>query len=115
MNKSIHFYLYDIIWENGKPVNWATEAGPFECVCFSFLDTEEAIEYELDEIHTASLMNLSTELFDKGYHVFVHDYDSCFEITLGDCDRIDREIRKAHNLAHMIASGAFDLHYNPNR
>ena len=73
------------------------------------LEIEAAIKLKKD-IDTYLVCMISTDLFNKGYRIFVHDdvHDK-FEITLGSCDRTDRELRMGHNLEKMLLSGAFYL------
>lgn len=59
-------------------------------------------------LHTTQLEFLS---FKYAERLFVRINDNeMHEITLGKCDGIDREIREAHNLRHMLLSGAFDYY-----
>ena len=62
------------------------------------------------EIHT-TMVNLCTlSLLDKGFRIFIHPqkgYGDVFEITLGSCAGIDREIKPAHNLPNMLMGGVF--------
>lgn len=59
-------------------------------------------------LHTTQLEFLS---FKYAERLFVWiSRDEMHEITLGKCDGIDREIREAHNLRHMLLAGAFDYY-----
>lgn len=70
--------------------------------------TERLIESNASIIHTTQVMCVSTRLFDLGYRIFIHCKDtSTFEITLGGCERTDREIRMGHCLSKMLVNGAF--------
>ena len=51
---------------------------------------------------------------EYGYRLFIYpQVGEPFEITLGDCENLDRELRPAHNLFRLLVSGAFDL--NPDK
>ena len=82
--------------------------------CLSVASTLESINgangVKPHEIRT-TMVNLCTlSLLDKGFRIFIHPqsgFGDVFEITLGSCDRTDREIRPAHNLPNMLMSGEF--------
>lgn len=80
-------------------------------------EVNKAIEERKSVILTMQVCTLSTDLFRKGYRIFVHyeepyALEQCkhkeFEITLGSCERTTREIRMGHNLEKMLLSGEFD-------
>lgn len=59
---------------------------------------------------TMQMSFLSTEWFDLGYRIFVHDDTGMFEIVLGEGnERTSRHIRRAHNLFRMWENGEFGL------
>ena len=92
MVKEIHFYSY----YNSNCIH-------------SWRDTERAIEKGNNYIETTQMGLLSTNLIEKGYHIFVHNhYDDFFEITLGTCERTDKDIRLAHNIFKLWKAGTFD-------
>ena len=59
-------------------------------------------------LHTTQLEFLSFEYAERLF-VWI-DENEMHEITLGECDGTDREIREAHNLRHMLLAGAFDYY-----
>lgn len=75
--------------------------------------TVDQVNYAISigrDVMTIQVCTISTLLFTKGYRIFVHDKpDSKFEITLGKCERTNREIRMGHNLERMILTGEFEL------
>lgn len=93
--KEIHF------WLNGNYPN--------DEILHAYCYTKFAIDRDMSEIHTTQIALISTKLITEyGYRIFVHDYkDNRFEITLGSCERIDREITESMNLEKMLLNGAF--------
>lgn len=99
MEKEIHFY----------------ECRPYELeldnihVDYSWEDTQLSIDRGIPIIRTTQMGVLSTNLFDLGYRIFVHENPwSSYEIVLGsNNERTVKEIRKAHNLFKMWRANAF--------
>lgn len=65
------------------------------------------IDQDVPVIKTTQVMTCTTRLFDRDYRIFVHSEDDDWEITLGKCQRTDREIRSSHNLPNLIINGEF--------
>lgn len=77
--------------------------------CFTVDEVETAIKHGESEIYTFHVVTCTTDLFSNGYRIFVHvTPEDSFEITLGNCERTNREIRMGHCLWKMILSGEFD-------
>lgn len=85
---------------------------PSEHAGVSWLDlTVEEVEEKLKErkdVDTNLIILCTTNLFDLGYRIFIHDKAGMFEVTLGSCERTTREIKKSHNLPNLIISGEFE-------
>lgn len=72
----------------------------------SYIETEQAIySPNIDIIHTTQLSFLS---FRYAERLFVHVGKEVHEITLGECEGTDREIREEHSLDKMLINGVFD-------
>lgn len=77
--------------------------------CYTVDEVETAIKCGDSEIYTFQVVTCTTDLFSNGYRIFVHvTPEDSFEITLGNCERTNREIRMGHCLWKMILSGEFD-------
>ena len=101
MNKEIHFYynIDDIPIDSACHIDWK--------------GTLKALENDFLIIHTTAMgiLTYSSRLFDAGYRIFIWDDHGEFEITLGNCARTNREIRKEHNIFKMWENGEF-THYD---
>jgi hypothetical protein len=101
MTKEIHFYM-DF---------------PFDPVkTFKTYDgTKYAIEKGREIIHTTSIANISFDLLDLGYRIFVHRNGRVLECKLGSMDGTEKEIRKAHNLLKLIMGHVFDRYFETGK
>ena len=101
--KEYHLYLY-------LP-DWFTRAN--DSCSYTIAHTNKRIDRGLT-VDTIQACTLSTSLFEKGYRIFIHDVPSSwFEITLGKCERTNREIKMGHNLLNLLLSGEFELNESP--
>ena len=97
MDKEIHFYTYNTL----------------DNVCYSWIDTKNKIKNGVKYIKTTQMGLLSTDLFELGYRIFVHDFNYeegfySYEITLGTNERTNKDIRMAHNLFRIWKAGGFN-------
>lgn len=97
--KQIHFYF-------GGPVDGTYPDGAVHTYRLSAL----LIELESERIDTTQIVLCTTDLFKKGYRIFIHPVKGpMFEIKLGDnSPYTDKEIRMGHNLYKMLIAGTFN-------
>lgn len=76
----------------------------------SWGETKRAIDSNIITINTYQMGLLNSELWEKGYRIYVVDENGRYEIKIGeDNERTSREIRFAHNLFKMWQNGEFNL------
>lgn len=72
--------------------------------------TEYEIKHTKDDVYTTQ-MGLLNAAWDRhweyGDRVFIHDERGVCELK-ADCERTDRELRRAHNVFKLFAAGEFD-------
>ena len=79
-----------------------------EVFCYSYEDTEIAINNRLDNIVTYSLVNISFDLINMGYEIYVVNKDVCKHMYPGMPIKCEKEIRFGHNIRKLIVAGALD-------
>lgn len=100
--KEMHVYLdmLSVMTEMSK--------GTIGGVCESYKDTYMLLTR--DEAENINIVRTTITHFlswDYGERLFVHVNNEVHEITLGDCEGTDKDIRVAHNLEKMLFSGKF--------
>ena len=100
--KEIHFYK-DYPYSHDIFMLYTTHNG-----------TKWAINNNVREIHTTSLSNISFDLLDHNYRIYLHENNRVLECKPG-MDGTEKDIRKAHNIFRIIVAGVFDNYfYNEN-
>ena len=101
--------LKEIAKQNKKQIHFYFGPYPDGAVNSYFL-TKDTIEAGIKNIHTTQIVLCTTDLFRKGYRIFIHPLQgNAFEIKLGDnSPYTDKEIRMGHNLYKMLIAGTFD-------
>lgn len=95
--KEIHFYM-------DSPYDPARTFHTYD-------GTNDAIKKGREIIHTTSIANISLDLLDLGYRIFVHRNGRVLECKLGSMDGTEKEIRKPHNILRMIMGHVFDRYF----
>ena len=102
-NKSILFVL-----DSFELYNSLKSSYPKKTFCYSYLDTEEAINNKLDHIITYDIGHLSFDLENLGYHIFIGYNGKTKEFYSGMSTANGKELRFGHNLRRLLLGGALD-------
>lgn len=81
---------------------------PYKTLCYSYFDTEEAINNKLQHIVTYDIGHLSFDLEDLGYSIFIGYNGRTKEFHSGMSTDNGKELRKAHDLRRLLIGGALD-------
>ena len=73
--------------------------------------TEKAIDEGVTNIHTTSLANITFDLLDLGYRIFLHRNNKILECRPG-MDGTEKDIRREHNIFRLIRAKIFDNYFN---
>jgi len=80
----------------------------YKTLCYSYFDTEEAINNKLQHIVTYDIGHLSFDLKDLGYLIFIGYNGKTKEFYPGMSTANGKELRKTHNLQRLLIGGALD-------
>lgn len=95
MDKEIHIWLDRIGWDEYDDDSY---------LCKSITETEAILECKKTKIVHTTQPHYCQFRYGK---IFVHIGGKMHEITIGDCDGTNREMREGHNLEQMLFSGEF--------
>ena len=85
--------------------------------CYSYFDTEEAINHNANHIITYDIGHLSFDLEDLGYTILIGYKGACKRFYVGMSTANGKELRHGHNLRRLLIGGALDndLHIERNK
>ena len=83
--------------------------------CYSYYDTEEAINNNIPFIMTYDIGHLSFDLEDLGYTILIGYKGNYKRFYSGMGTANGKELRKAHNLQRLLIGGALDTDLNIER
>ena len=110
-NKHIVFILDSFaLYTFTDPKSWLKKT-----LCYSYFDTEEAINNKMDNIITYDLGHLSFDLENLGYHIFIGYKGHTKEFYTGMSTANGKELRFGHNLRKLLIGGALDNDLNIER
>lgn len=81
---------------------------PKKTLCYSYFDTEEAINNNMPHIVTYDIGHLSFDLEELGYSIFIGYNGHSKQFYSGMSIANGKELRKTHNLRRLLISGVFD-------
>ena len=86
-------------------------------LCYSYFDTEEAINNNIQHIVTYDIGHLSFDLETLGYKIFIGYNGKYKHFTVGMSTANGKELRYGHNLRRLLIGGALDndLHIERNK
>lgn len=103
MEKYITFVLDSFNLEDYKVSQF-----PDTVFCYSYADTEHAIQNNVNDIWTYDLAHLSFDIIDMGYTIIIA-YNGKFLTCYPGMDSVGKkDIRKGHNLLKLLLGGYFD-------
>ena len=76
--------------------------------CYSYIDTEQAIENKIINIITYDIGHLSFDLETLGYKIFIGYNGKYKHFTVGMSTANSKELRFGHNLRRLLLGGALD-------
>ena len=76
--------------------------------CYSYIDTEQAIENKITDIVTYDIGHLSFDLETLGYEIFIGYNGKYKNFTVGMSTANGKELRFGHNLRRLLICGALD-------
>ena len=76
--------------------------------CYSYFDTEEAINNKIDNIVTYDIGHLSFDLETLGYKIFIGYNGKYVNFTVGMSTANGKELRFGHNLRRLLIGGTLD-------
>lgn len=107
-NKTILFILDSFeLYSSLRQNTW-----PKGVFCYSYFDTEEAINNNIQYIVTYDIGHLSFDLEELGYDIFIGYNGYTKQFKSGMSTKNGKELRHAHNLRRLLIGGALDNDLN---